>query len=48
MVDTLVAHEVLGQTVPQFVRIPTVVVDKSNVEWNEGVIKEALDTSVKY
>ena len=48
MVDTLVAHEVLGQTVPQFVRIPTVVVDKSNVDWNEGVIKEALDTSVKY
>ena len=48
MVDTLVAHEVLGQTVPEFVRIPTVVVDKSNVEWNEGVIKEALDTSVKY
>ena len=48
MVDTLVAHEVLGQTVPEFVRIPTVVVDKSNVEWNEGVIKEALATSVKY
>jgi len=48
MVDMLVDHEVLGETVPQFVRIPTVVVDKSNVDYNENVIKEALATSAKY
>jgi ribose transport system substrate-binding protein len=48
MVDTLVAHEVLGETVPEFVRIPTIVVDKSNVEWNEASIKSALATSAKY
>lgn len=48
MVDTLVAHEVLGETVAQFVRIPTVVVDKTNVDYNEAVIKEALATSAKY
>jgi ribose transport system substrate-binding protein len=48
MVDTLVAHEVLGQDVAQFVRIPTIVVDKSNVEWNEASIQEALATGAKY
>jgi len=48
MIDTLVAHEVLGEDVAQFVRIPTIVVDKANVEWNEQAIKEALATSVKY
>ena len=48
MIDTLVAHEVLGMTVSQFVRIPTGVVDKSNVAWHEAVIQEALAASAKY
>jgi ribose transport system substrate-binding protein len=48
MIDTLVAHEVLGQDVAQFVRIPTSVVDKSNVQWHEAFLKEALGTSAKY
>jgi ABC-type sugar transport system substrate-binding protein len=48
MVDTLVAHEVLGEAVSQFVRIPTVVVDKSNVNWNESIIKEAMAAKAKY
>ncbi|WP_456541665.1 sugar ABC transporter substrate-binding protein [Blastococcus sp. SYSU D00669] len=48
MVDMLVAHEVLGQAVPQFVRIPTIVVDKENVDWNEEVIRSAMSTGVEY
>jgi ribose transport system substrate-binding protein len=48
MIDTLVAHEVLGQTVPQFVRIPTIVVDKNNVDWNQEVIRSAMGTSAEY
>lgn len=48
MVDTLVSHEVLGETVNQFVRIPTIVVDKTNVDWNEAEIKEALAAPAKY
>src|SRR5215207_901492 len=48
MVDTLVAHEVLGEAVSQFIRIPTVVVDKSNVTWNESIIKEAMAAKAKY
>jgi ABC-type sugar transport system substrate-binding protein len=48
MIDTLVQHEVLGKAVAQFQRIPTVVVDKTNVEWNEAIIKEALATNAKY
>lgn len=48
MIDTLVAHEVLGETVAQFIRIPTVVVDKSNVAWNEAQIQEALAAPAKY
>jgi len=48
MIDTLVAHEVLGADVPQFVHIPTGVVDKSNVAWHEAVIQEALAAPAKY
>lgn len=48
MIDTLVAHEVLGEDVSQFVRIPTSVVDKSNVAWHEAVIQEALAAPAKY
>jgi ribose transport system substrate-binding protein len=42
MIDTLFQHEVLGMSVSQFVRIPTVVVDKANVDWAEGLIADAM------
>jgi ABC-type sugar transport system substrate-binding protein len=48
MIDALVNHEVLGETVSQFIRIPTIVVDNSNVTWNEAVIKEAIAAKAKY
>jgi len=48
MIDTLVSHEVLGETVNQFIRIPTIVVDKSNVAWNEADIQAALAADAKY
>jgi ribose transport system substrate-binding protein len=48
MIETLFAHEFLGQEVNQFIRIPTGVVDKSNVEWHEGVLKNVLGGPGKY
>lgn len=42
MIDTLFQHEVLGMSVAQFIRIPTVVVDKSNVDWAEALIADAM------
>jgi len=42
MIDTLFQHEVLGMSVAQFIRIPTVVVDQSNVDWAEGIIADAM------
>ncbi len=42
MIDTLFQHEVLGMSVSQFIRIPTVVVDKANVDWAEGLIADAM------
>jgi ribose transport system substrate-binding protein len=48
MIETLFAHEILGQEVSQFIRIPTGVVDKTNVDWHEGVIKAALAAPGKY
>jgi ribose transport system substrate-binding protein len=48
MIETLFAHEFLGQEVNQFIRIPTGVVDKTNVDWHEGVLKNVLDGSGKY
>lgn len=42
MIDTLFQHEVLGMSVAQFIRIPTVVVDQSNVDWAEGLIADAM------
>jgi len=38
MIDTLFQHEILGMTVSQFIRIPTTVVDKSNVDWAQAKI----------
>ena len=48
MIETLFAHEILGQTVSQFIRIPTGVVDKSNVDWHEAIIKAAIAAPGKY
>ncbi|WP_170285732.1 sugar ABC transporter substrate-binding protein [Microbacterium rhizomatis] len=48
MVDTLFQHEVLGMTVSQFIRIPTVVVDKANVDWAEGLIADAMAGAGSY
>lgn len=42
MIDTLFQHEILGMTVAQFIRIPTVVVDQSNVDWAEAKIEASL------
>ncbi len=42
MIETMFAHEVLGQNVAQFIRIPTGVVDKTNVAWHEAVLQDAL------
>lgn len=48
MIETLFAHEFLGQEVNQFVRVPTGVVDKSNVDVHEGVLKNVLAGAGKY
>lgn len=48
MIETLFAHEILGQNVAQFIRIPTGVVDKSNVDWHEARIKDTLAAPGKY
>ncbi len=42
MIDTLFQHEILGMTVAQFIRIPTIVVDQSNVDWAEAKIAASL------
>ena len=48
MIETLFAHEFLGQEVNQFVRVPTGVVDKSNVDSHEGVLRNVLAGTGKY
>ncbi|GAB3534280.1 hypothetical protein GCM10027403_09850 [Arthrobacter tecti] len=48
MIETLFAHEVLGQKVNQFVRIPTGVVDESNVDWHLSKIQGALQGPGSY
>lgn len=48
MIETLFAREFLGQEVNQFVRVPTGVVDKSNVDLHEGVLKNVLAGAGKY
>lgn len=42
MIETLFAHEVLGMAVSQFVRVPTDVVDKQNVDWHQASLKANL------
>lgn len=48
MIDTLFQHEVLGMTVAQFISVPTVVVDKTNVGWAEGLIADAMSGAGSY
>ena len=48
MIETMFAHEVLGEEVNQFIRVPTGVVDKANVELHEGVLKNVLAGAGKY
>jgi ribose transport system substrate-binding protein len=48
MIETLFAHEVLGQEVNQFVRVPTAVVDKKNVDVHLAILKDALSGEGKY
>ncbi|GAA0492264.1 sugar ABC transporter substrate-binding protein [Microbacterium aurantiacum] len=48
MINTLFEHEVLGMAVSQFIRIPTVVVDESNVDWAQGRIADALAGNGSY
>lgn len=42
MIDTLFQHEILGKTVAQFISVPTIVVDQSNVDRAEAKIAAAL------
>jgi len=48
MIDTLFEHEILGMTVSQFIRIPTIVVDNTNVDWAEAKIVASQAGSGKY
>ncbi len=48
MVNTLFDHEILGMTVAQFISVPTVVVDKKNVDWAEAKIATSQAGSGKY
>jgi ABC-type sugar transport system substrate-binding protein len=48
MIAAIFAHEILGQQLDEFLRVPTAVVDKTNVDWHEAYIKEQLATSAKY
>ena len=48
MIDTLFQHEILGMTVAQFIEIPTVVIDKTNVGWAEAKIAASQAGPGKY
>jgi ribose transport system substrate-binding protein len=48
MINTLFEHEILGMTVAQFIRIPTVVVDTMNVDWAEAKIAASQAGPGKY
>jgi len=48
MIRTMFAHKVLGMDVAKFIRVPTVIVDKSNVDIFQSQIKAELATKVKY
>ena len=48
MIRTMFSHLVLGMDVNQFIRVPTVVVDNTNVDIFEAQIKAELDTKIQY
>lgn len=48
MIETMFDHEILGMTVNQFVRVPTVVVDKANVDWPLAVLQANAAGPGKY
>ena len=48
MIDTLFQHEILGMTVAQFISVPTVVIDKTNVDWAEAKIAASQAGPGKY
>lgn len=48
MIQAIFDHEVLGQEMDEFMRVPTGVVDKDNVDWHESYIAEQLATSITY
>lgn len=48
MINTLFEHEILGMTVGQFIRIPTIVVDKANVAYFEAKIAASQAGTGKY
>lgn len=48
MIETMFDHEVLGMTVNQFVRVPTIVVDKSNVDFRLDVLQASANGPGKY
>ena len=48
MINTLFEHEILGMTVPQFVSVPTIVIDKTNVDWAEAKIAASQAGPGKY
>ena len=48
MIDTLFQHEVLGMSVAQFISVPTTVVDKTNVDWAQAIIADAMSGASRY
>lgn len=48
MIRTMFSHLVLGMDVNQFIRVPTVVVDSSNVDIFQAQIKAELATKIQY
>lgn len=48
MIRTMFAHQVLGMDVAKFIRVPTVIVDKKNVDIFQSQIKAELATKIKY
>lgn len=48
LVETTFGHEVLGQSVPEFIDVPTTVVDKSNVDWSLANLQGTMNGPGKY
>ena len=48
MIDTLFQHEILGMSVAQFISVPTVAVDNTNIDWVEAKIAASQAGPGKY